>query len=219
MRSHFITSLHTDPRSVTLNDVEGKLILFLHQWKTRGVPKRCASALLEAICAVQPVLSALSSFRISNVDFDQQLSISNFNNPPNTVADAIECCYQKLISVKGLGPTATAKILHVLLPELCVMWDDPILKYFKSQHNVSGTGIGYVQFLRLLQAEAQRVIQDFDSIATLNPPRTPNQTLEEYLSAQLSTTHRKTLAKYLDEYYWVTVTNEVSVPPAWHPDI
>ncbi len=28
----------------------------------------------------------------------------------------------------------------------------------------------------------------------------------------------KTMAKYLDEYNWITITNTVKVPPKWHPD-
>ncbi len=27
----------------------------------------------------------------------------------------------------------------------------------------------------------------------------------------------KTVAKFVDEYNWVVITNEVKVPPAWHP--
>ena len=28
----------------------------------------------------------------------------------------------------------------------------------------------------------------------------------------------KTLAKYLDEYNWITITNTVEIRPEWYPD-
>jgi hypothetical protein len=92
--------------------------------------------------------------------------------------------------VKHLGPTGTSKILHLLNPELFVMWDYQIRRKI-STTSFSGSAKGYLNFLKWIQGEMIEA--------------TRNHTMEEirdkidgeYLD-------KKTLAKLADEYCWRT---------------
>jgi len=53
--------------------------------------------------------------------------------------------------------------------------------------------------------------------AKLNPPRTAKPNPANYLSQQLKYNPPKTMAKFLDEYNWVTITHQTPVPPDWPP--
>ena len=213
----FIAKLHDNPNTLTDSEIRDNLLKFLHQWSTRGVPKNCAGSLLEKIISIHPHLAALRSNNvcITTVSFQDSLTV---NGTERSIEAVIKDCYKAIIGVKGCGPTATAKILHILYPELFVMWDGPILEHFKPT-GIRGSATGYFKFLEIMKANAQEVLTSFQAQSSLSPASTHQQSPENYLSVQLDHNPPKTMAKYLDEYYWVTVTNGVTVPPIWHPDL
>jgi hypothetical protein len=97
----------------------------------------------------------------------------------------------------SFGPTAAAKILFVLRPQVFVAWDEPI----RAGLRYDGSGRSYVGFLirlreELLDLREQCRAFDFDLVD-----------LPEALGRPLSTP-----AQLLDEYYWATVTREVVAP-------
>ena len=97
------------------------------------------------------------------------------------------------------------------------MWDNEILKkYTRRNSKIFDSGKGYCFFLKKMNEMAKQ-IEKYFRIAQLNPLAKPEQTPAEYLSEQLKYNHSKTMAKYLDEYNWVTITNEIQVPPSWYP--
>lgn len=106
------------------------------------------------------------------------------------VADIVKGIYDG-IKVKHLGPTGISKILHLLNPELFVMWDDDIRKKI-SNRPFSGSSKGYLKFLKWIQNE---LIEATKGI-TIEEIR--NRADGEYID-------RKTMAKLADEYCWITV--------------
>ena len=161
-----------------------------------------------------PWLSALSALSIKTVIFRNVLTV---NGQQCTVAEAVESCYQILRATgHNIAATATGKILHVLNPELFVMWDKPILAHFRGTNGIGDSPQGYRAFLQQMNQDAVAVQQSFSTEA-LTPSPQPGGTSEAYLSQRMNYNPPKTMAKYLDEFYWVTVTNGVSVPPQWHP--
>jgi len=212
----FLTALHNNPNQLTPDDIKNYLLKFLHQWNTRGVPKSCAGNLHRAIISLQPQLFALRSINacITTAPFKDNILV---NGSDCSIESVIKQCYKGINDVKGCGPTATAKILHVLNPNLFVMWDGPIIEHFTEFNEDGAKPEGYCQFLQLMQNDAQAVVRTFNSENNLSPARVNPQSPEEYFSAQLGHSPRKSMAKYLDEYYWVTVTNGVIVPPRWYP--
>ena len=191
-----------------------ELIKFLNKWKTRVVnSKDSAKALARKIEISRDDLSSLRQFNIRNVD------LVTVGGPSSPVLHAIENCYGAIREPPeyNIGPTATAKILHILHPDLFVMWDNPILSYFKKQYpgKVKDSGRGYCEYLRLMQQVAAHVTQGFE-----REEIHPGKTLDTYLSDRLEYNPAKTMAKYLDEYYWVTQTHfkKIELPPKWYPE-
>lgn len=191
------------------------LIEFLNKWKTRvEKPEKSAKALAKQIEISRDDLDSLGQFSIRNVDLE------TVGGPSTPVLHAIENCYGSIRkSGHRVGPTATAKILHILHPDLFVMWDNPILLYFwkKSRGKVSDSGAGYCEYLRIMQQSANHITQEFEK-AELYPVPLSGVFPENYLSTQLQYRHAKTMAKYLDEYYWVTQTHfkKIELPPKWY---
>ena len=115
------------------------------------------------------------------------------------------------------GPVCTSKLLHILQPELFVMWDNPIIKQYKRNYRgISASSQGYFNFLKLMQSFSIEIFKNYNN-THLTPKKLPNQTPDNYLSINMRYSPVKSMAKYLDEYNWVTITNNVHVPPIWHP--
>ena len=213
-----ITAGDEDYQKLTRGNVDVKeLIKFLNKWKTRVENSdKSAKALAKQIEISRDDLDSLGQFSIRNVDLE------TVGGPSTPVLHAIENCYGSIRkSGHRVGPTATAKILHILHPDLFVMWDNPILLYFrkKSRGKVSDSAAGYCEYLRIMQQTANHITREFEK-AELHP-----MPLEKYLSTQLQYDPEKTMAKYLDEYYWVLITHlkinektNLKVPPEWHPE-
>ena len=212
-KADFLNDLRSRPSSVSPDRLQAELITgFLNPWRTR-ISAKATPGIQKQIESIHSFVIQLSQFEIGAVNFDQLLAIDSGNY---TISQAVERCYESIQSVHGVGSTATAKILHVLLPRLCVMWDTPILSCFTGKPY--GSSDGYTNYLRIVQTVANGIKTDFDnSKASLNPPARTDETLESYLSERMKYTPHKTLAKFLDEYYWITITNKVELPPAWYP--
>ena len=212
----FLTALRTNPNGVADTDVRQHLLKgYLNAWKTRVInSQQSASAIKTSINNLLPYFTALSNLSIKTVIFTNSRTV---NSQKCTVLKAVETCY-RILRATGykIGPTATGKILHIMNPELFVMWDGPIIAYFKATYRIKNNSKGYLVFLQQMNREAVAVQQSF-ATATLIPQGQPNSTPESYLSQQMNYHPAKTMAKCLDEFYWVTVTNGVSVPPQWHP--
>lgn len=58
---------------------------------------------------------------------------------------------------KGFGPTSRGKTLHILLPDLCVVWDD---EYVREPQSFDDDGKGYLSYLKTRQAVLLDAIQD-----------------------------------------------------------
>ncbi|MDI6771767.1 MAG: hypothetical protein QME77_04185 [bacterium] len=212
----FVGALRTTPNGVIDADVQRYLLKgYLNAWKTRVKnSQQSASAIKGSINNMLPWLSALARLSIKTVLLQNTLVV---NGQQCTVADAVESCYRMLRTTgHRIGATATGKILHILNPELFVMWDKPILAHFTSTNGIGDSPQGYRAFLQQMNQDAAAVQQSF-STATLTPPAQAGCTPEAYLSQHMNYNPAKTMAKFLDEFYWVTVTNGVTVLPGWHP--
>jgi len=130
--------------------------------------------LVEAIGNQKENLGKLKKETLLGIQFDK-------------VANVISKIYDG-IRVKHLGPTGTSKILHLLNPEVFVMWDDDIRKKI-SKRPFSGNSNGYLNFLKWIQSELAKA--------------TKGHTIEEIrhkINGEYIDT--KTLAKLADEFCW-----------------
>lgn len=92
------------------------------------------------------------------------------------------------LRMKHLSATGISKVMHLLNPEVFVMWDDDIRKKIRPNH-FSASANGYLDFLTWIQGELKEAIRGLseDEIRKkINGPYIDN----------------KTLAKLADEYCW-----------------
>ena len=152
---------------------------------------------------------------IITVIFNAQRSI---NGKTYTIEQIIKELYSHYRQMgHRFGPVCSSKLLHILQPDLFVMWDNPIINHYQRNYKgISGSSQGYINFLNLMQSFSKGIYQNFIN-AQLTPKKLPNQTPENYLSINMGYSPLKSMAKYLDEHNWVTITNNVHVPPNWHP--
>jgi hypothetical protein len=216
-QKELLNNLRTNPAEVEPAQVQDQVIgEFLNRWSCR-VPndQRSAEAILSTLQRLQPYLRALGAFDVEAVDFEHNFVV---REGQSMAQEVIARCYLGLRDkVPGFGPTATSKLLHVLQPHLFVMWDNPILDhYHRRNREVRNHGPGYCAYLRMMQEMALQLSLSFRN-AVLSPPAEPSQDPATYLSTQMGCDPPKTMAKYLDEYNWVTITKGVKVPPRWHP--
>jgi len=216
-QTQFLNDLRTNPTHLQTEQIQEQLIeRFLNRWKCRVWNRpETARAIVRTLERLRFHLDALKDLEITTVGFDEAIAV---DNDSTRVSEIIEHCYNTVASIGfNFGPTASSKLLHILQPGLFVMWDKDIVERFKGKNeNVSNSGKGYRAFLELMQQTGKEVSRSFYA-SDLNPLPKPDDDPVRYLSVQLGYDPPKTMAKYLDEYNWVTITNMVRVPPAWHP--
>lgn len=217
----FIDSLVRVPGGSDLEKIEEVVVKqFLNDWgrcripgyKTQGIASGIAHELEKLDRADREALCALSIVDVGAGRFSKER------------AGRIVKLYDNLSLINGCGPTVVSKILFVLFPRLFVMWDGFIRDHLKTCRQVIRTddGDGYVAFLRHHGGKmAKEVIDDYR--ATLGRTDRPEDYLSRTLYAEPKT---KTLAKYLDEYGWMKITNlgeigqqdmpsDLFPPPEW----
>jgi len=205
----FREALAREPSSIDPEELRAKLIAgFLNKWRSRFPNNpHAALAIIKAIQAVQPLIQALQPFTIVDIDFDSFLII---NGNKITASNATANIFSTVCRCHGFRSTAGAKILGVINPSLFVMWDDSILYHYLSAFSGAYDGSGYVAFLGKMQKAAHFCLKDFEL-------QQHDCDLEHYLSDKLNVHPKLPIAKYLDEYNWITITKGISLPPKWHP--
>ena len=171
-----------------------------------------AEAIRNQLIQTLPYLQTLIGFDLETVDFDANVIVGENQIP---ISRACEEFYNSLRENIGhrFAATATSKLLHLLQPNLFVMWDNNILAFYRRNNpNIRDSGSGYCAFLRSMQEMAINIHEAF-SRQTQGQEDDP----ATFLSEQLRYDQPQTLAKFIDEYNWVTITKRVSVPPPWHP--
>jgi hypothetical protein len=205
----------TPPNSDNLYNekVANRIIEFLQDYGCHTPTNNSGliEALKEALQDSTSCLQALHPLEITTISFDSTLCIKGTKHK---LREVIQNLYNKFNVINHIGPTACAKILHILQPRLFVMWDEAICdEYHNIFPQVSRSATGYCAFIERVKVLANHINQEFSNLG-INTIQTP----ADYLSDKLKIKPPKTLAKYLDEYNWVTITRDVDVPPSWHPD-
>ena len=104
------------------------------------------------------------------------------------VSENIKKIYEELRNIKHIGATAVCKILHLINPEIFVMWD----KKIREMYNVEDSADGYLEFL----GKNQRLLKDIFTKKECDELR--------------SKFRDKTLAKLIDEFNWYIANEEIS---------
>lgn len=167
------------------------------------------------------LLNALH-FKFLEADFDDTNTRENVSG-----------LYDSLYRINFIKDTSASKILHIIRPDLFVIWDNEIRKHYlkeaKEQKETTGSK-AYLFFLKKMQMEAISLTNKDNSIIsrlsenlkTLYEGILAN-TSDDKNRASLSNaiellgTKGRSITKFIDEYNWVKITKSALIPPKWHP--
>lgn len=209
-----LNTLRNNPAELNIEQIQANVIRrFLNAWRCRMVKSlQAAEAIQNQLILTHPYRQALGDFDLETVDFDANIVVGENQIP---ISQACEEYYDALRNNIGhrFAATASSKLLHLLQPNLFVMWDKYILAdYRRNTPQIRDSGSGYCTFLMSMQEMAINIREEFNqqNQGQGNDPAT-------FLSQQLHYDQPQTFAKFVDEYNWVTITKGVPVPPPWHP--
>ena len=163
---------------------------FLNQWKCR---LRCESDNL-----VAEVMMELGSYREGL--FDSAIEAEFLDD---AIFDAAELAFDRLASIPHVGPTTASKILGVLYPRFFVMWDTDIRKAYFDRSQCKG--YEFAIFLREMRSSAVSIIDDARNHEIEDPA--------EAISNEIKQNPPFTLAKFINDYVWLTITKKVRFSP------
>jgi len=128
--------------------------------------------------------------------------LDDFDN--EEIAEHIKSIYESAY-VKNIVPTAISKILHLLNPDLFVMWDEKIReKYKKKNPAISISANGYLEFLKTVQTEVKEAIKEESERSGRSEQDIVEEICTNLPSKKLGPEYcRKTLAKLIDEYNYI----------------
>jgi hypothetical protein len=173
------------------------LFTFLNQLRTH-YPNNPESRIRfkKAYVKVLPLLRLLKGYDLIEAQFHSQLADGN------TLSETIRQVFERLATAsrehtKRCESTGTSKILHILRPQLFVMWDSAIRSGYAVKQ---GSEISdYASwFLPRMQREAQEAVDSYVMEKNCGP-RTAVQRLEELGGS-------RPLAKLVDEYNYCKFT-------------
>jgi hypothetical protein len=198
--TEFITKLRQTPFEIKPEEFEQKAVLDHVNIESYDLlmGHRLAERILEKIIGLQPDVSALQDLTLLNCD----LSDSN-------IAERITRVYSTFYSIQGLWVTGVSKIAHLLNDKLLILLNLDISTHFGILEGSSGL----VEWLKIMQGSARQATDDFHNRGFSGTP-------EAFISEKLGYTSdgcHKSLAKYLDEYYWLCFADGLPIPPPWTP--
>ncbi len=168
------------------------LLRYVNQWGCR-IPQSKALGIASAVSAAVPYLQPLS------------VSALEFNDLRCSTLGVIEHAYDALIRADGVGPTAASAILTALNPQLFVSWGAGIRDaYFPDDRP---TGATYSQFLTIMRMAALSVTADARAQHGIEDPAGT-------LSSELGIEPAFSLAKFIDEFNWLTLERQMAFQPA-----
>jgi len=131
----------------------------------------------------------------------QSETLLHINFDDREITDIIKEVFRS-VKVRYIGPTAISKILHLLNPELFVMWDDRIRR---EKYHVRANENGYLDFLKAVKQDIEEAMDDQARNSGTDKEEIIERICRELPSKKLGQKcSRKTLAKLIDEYNWMS---------------
>jgi hypothetical protein len=178
-------------RLETVEHVEEIIKMFLIHWggmrRTVGREGLGWEQLTRRLREAKDAFQKLYGKSLLDIDFDDV-----------GVRDAIMRTYEA-VNIKYIGATAISKILHLLNPEVYVMWDEKI----RRKYRVRGNAKGYIDFLKQMKKEVEEALKERAREKRCSIKEVAEEICKELPSKKLGKEYsRKTLAKLIDEYNW-----------------
>lgn len=175
-----------------------RLFLFLNGWQCRITKNSLVR--YEILSTVNKIWDKIQP-RVFKFDFINQ------GNMQSELFDRLSNIrwLNKDGSHRSLGPTATSKILHVLRPDVFVMWDAPI----RDHYGLDGSFSSYQKFNSMMREQAVRIVELI--LAKSRERDSVEHMLSTLLCNRLRCNHPRflSLTKLIDEYNWLAITNRI----------
>ena len=195
----FIGRLRKTPQDIPFEEFEAKVIFgFISSIGLRLPVVKGEDNILAQIVELAPCISALEGQTLHDCDFGNDELLGH-----------IRRIYDSLHTVHGLWLTGISKIAHILNDNLFV----PVNLGTSSHLGLLGEADDFIKWLRITQQSAREATEDFYNLGLPGMP-------EEFLSKKLGYMNygcQKSLARFIDEYYWLTTSENLPVPPPWLP--
>jgi len=195
----FLSKLRETPWDVPYEEFESKILSgFLNSIGLRLPGEKRGGNILAEIIKLRHHISSLKSTRLIDCDLSNEGLLQN-----------IRQIYTGLNAVDRLWVTGISKIAHTLNESLFVVLDLKISKHF----GLHGQADDYITWLGIAQQAAIEVTRDFQELGLPGSP-------EVFLSEKLGHNNygcQKSLARYIDEYFWLTTSENLPIPPNWVP--
>jgi hypothetical protein len=197
----FLSKLRETPWDVSYPEFEAKVISgFVNSLGLRLPVGTRGGNLLAEIIRLRGCTSHLKGASLLDCDLSNKSLLKN-----------IKEIYQGLGSIDGLWVTGVTKIAHVLNDSLFVILDSRIAENFSLRDEADD----YIEWLTMAQQQAMQVASDFKAQGLSGSP-------EAFLSEKLGYSSygcQKSLARFIDEYFWLTVGENLPIPPKWLPPL
>lgn len=189
----FLEILRVHPQDLDVTEIRDILVEFLNRWgcRLRNYDNVTASNLKRCVVDIHPEFLAIQNYSILNY---------NLEVPENR--ERIERIFNRFWFygseiAKNFGPTATSKVLHIINPDLFVMWDDAIrFNYWVQNNEIIDSGRGYCLFLIEIKRIAKELVDEFrERFGSTNPAF--------WLSETLNINPPHSLVKFIDEFNWL----------------
>jgi hypothetical protein len=175
------------------------LMKWLNEWGCRQFAREYHSRALEEIrawarCYLQQLPDQAAKITALS-DADCRRAAAAYGPLPELFASR-RSTRRGPVSVR-IGPTGAAKILYALRPDALPPWDDAIREHFRWD----GSANSYAEFLSKARIELEQLVTDASGqgISADNIPAAVGR-------------RASSLAKIVDEYYWVTITKQFAIP-------
>ncbi len=120
------------------------LVCFLNHWNMR----------LDTDTTVTAINKWYTDKVAKNLQYLTQENLSEIDLNKGTIIGSIIDLYRGLYRLKGIKDTGASKILHLFIPELFVMWDNPIRQHYIG--DCKGPG-AYILFMKKMQEIANHL--------------------------------------------------------------
>lgn len=195
----FISKLREAPWDISYPEFEAKIISgFVNSLGLRLPVGTRGGNILAEIIRLRSCTSSLAGVSLLDCDLSDK-----------GLLKSIKEIYQGLGSIDGLWATGITKIAHVLNDSLFVILDLRIAENFSLRDDADD----YIDWLVLTQQHAREVAGDFEAQGLPGSP-------EAFLSEKLGYTSygcQKSLARFIDEYFWLISGENLPIPPKWLP--
>ena len=133
---------------------------FLKSWRTRT--EIDLTKLEQHIKNKSEELRALENLDIVSVNLEGSLQLGNQSKPLRDVIIDLFNAFTDISQISRRDYTAASKVLHVLLPNLFVMWDRCIRCAYGCNFNrPEDAGEKYFKFLKRIQKEAREAVKSY----------------------------------------------------------